>query len=82
MFHQAGMYEALSPLYRVLVPIHEHNRDYKKLAQLHGKLQESFSQVLKQVGLTCSLNHREIHKYTTPDSLSDGKCLSFCSFTM
>ena len=45
------MYEALSPLYKVLIPIHEHNRDFKKLAQLHGKLQESFSQVLKQVRL-------------------------------
>jgi hypothetical protein len=45
------MYEALSKVYRVLIPIHEHNRDFKKLAHLHGKLQESFNQVIKQVSL-------------------------------
>ncbi|XP_060603802.1 dedicator of cytokinesis protein 7-like isoform X2 [Ruditapes philippinarum] len=49
-FTMAGMYEALSKVYRVLIPIHEHNRDFKKLAHLHGKLQESFNQVIKQEG--------------------------------
>ncbi|XP_052274365.1 dedicator of cytokinesis protein 7-like isoform X2 [Dreissena polymorpha] len=49
-FTMAGMYETLSHVYRVLIPIHEHNRDFKKLAQLHGKLQDSFSQVIKQEG--------------------------------
>ncbi|XP_052775389.1 dedicator of cytokinesis protein 7-like isoform X2 [Mya arenaria] len=49
-FTMAQMYEALSHLYRVLIPIHEHNRDFKKLSQLHGKLQEAFGQVIKQAG--------------------------------
>ncbi|XP_053393820.1 dedicator of cytokinesis protein 7-like isoform X3 [Mercenaria mercenaria] len=49
-FTMAGMYEALSKVYRVLIPIHEHNRDFKKLAHLHGKLQESFNQIIKQEG--------------------------------
>ena len=69
------MYEALSPLYKVLIPIHEHNRDFKKLAQLHGKLQESFSQVLKQVRLLV---------YSTFDLLHDAAsdlCLLVCLMT-
>ena len=43
------MYEAVSQVYKILIPIHEANRDYKKLSHLHGKLQESFNQIIKQV---------------------------------
>ena len=46
---QAGMFEAVSQVYKILIPIHEANRDYKKLSHLHGKLQESFNQIIKQV---------------------------------
>ena len=43
------MFEAVSQVYKILIPIHEANRDYKKLSHLHGKLQESFNQIIKQV---------------------------------
>lgn len=62
---QAGMYEALSKVYRVLIPIHEHNRDFKKLAHLHGKLQESFNQVIKQVRI-CFLIYTATLLYYVP----------------
>jgi hypothetical protein len=32
----AGMYEAVNEVYKVLIPIAEENRDYKKLANIHG----------------------------------------------
>lgn len=35
-FHTAGMYEAINDVYKVLIPIAEANRDYKKLANIHG----------------------------------------------
>ncbi|XP_038219758.1 dedicator of cytokinesis protein 7 [Zerene cesonia] len=41
----AGMYETVNEVYKVLIPIAEENRDYKKLANIHSKLSEAFSRV-------------------------------------
>ncbi|CAH0726332.1 unnamed protein product, partial [Brenthis ino] len=41
----AGMYEAVNEVYKVLIPIAEDNRDYKKLANIHGKLNEAFTRI-------------------------------------
>ncbi|XP_068095455.1 dedicator of cytokinesis protein 7 isoform X16 [Hyperolius riggenbachi] len=49
-FSMAGMYEAVNDVYKVLIPIHEANRDAKKLCTIHGKLQEAFSKIIHQVG--------------------------------
>ncbi|XP_021924154.1 dedicator of cytokinesis protein 6 isoform X3 [Zootermopsis nevadensis] len=43
--HTAGMYEAINDVYSILIPITEANKDYKKLANIHGKLQEAFTRV-------------------------------------
>ncbi|KAG9351020.1 hypothetical protein JZ751_024909 [Albula glossodonta] len=48
-FSMAGMYEAVNEVYKVLIPIHEANRDAKKLATIHGKLQEAFGKIVHQV---------------------------------
>ncbi|XP_034047222.1 dedicator of cytokinesis protein 7-like isoform X3 [Thalassophryne amazonica] len=47
-FNMAAMYEAINEVYKILLPIHEANRDFKKLASLHGKLQDAFSKVCNQ----------------------------------
>ncbi|XP_078525644.1 dedicator of cytokinesis protein 7 isoform X10 [Lissotriton helveticus] len=47
-FSLAGMYEAVNEVYKVLIPIHEANRDAKKLSAIHGKLQEAFSKIVHQ----------------------------------
>ncbi|XP_051569546.1 dedicator of cytokinesis protein 7-like isoform X3 [Myxocyprinus asiaticus] len=44
-FNMAAMYEAINEVYKILCPIHEANRDFKKLASVHGKLQDAFSKV-------------------------------------
>uniref|UniRef100_A0A671TB51 Dedicator of cytokinesis protein 7-like n=1 Tax=Sinocyclocheilus anshuiensis TaxID=1608454 RepID=A0A671TB51_9TELE len=49
-FSMAGMYEAVNEVYKVLIPIHEANRDAKKLATIHGKLQEAFGKIVLQDG--------------------------------
>ncbi|XP_076463063.1 dedicator of cytokinesis protein 7-like isoform X1 [Babylonia areolata] len=49
-FTMAGMFEAVNEVYKIMIPIHEHNRDFKKLAHLHQKLHESFSNVIRQEG--------------------------------
>uniref|UniRef100_A0A670KJP4 Dedicator of cytokinesis 6 n=1 Tax=Podarcis muralis TaxID=64176 RepID=A0A670KJP4_PODMU len=48
-FTMGGLYEAVNEVYKILIPIHEANRDFKKLAVLHGKLQDAFSKITSQV---------------------------------
>ena len=43
------MYEAVNLVYRVLIPVYEHRRDCKKLASIHGKLQDAFTNIARQV---------------------------------
>ncbi len=43
------MFEAMNSVYKVLIPIHEANRDFKKLAVIHAKLQEAFNNIIRQV---------------------------------
>uniref|UniRef100_A0A1A8EZA2 Dedicator of cytokinesis 7 n=2 Tax=Nothobranchius korthausae TaxID=1143690 RepID=A0A1A8EZA2_9TELE len=47
-FNMAAMYEAINEVYKILLPIHEANRDFKKLATVHGKLQDAFNKVCNQ----------------------------------
>ncbi|KAK0179557.1 hypothetical protein PV327_005299 [Microctonus hyperodae] len=44
-FYAAGMYEAIPDVYHVLLPIAEAAHDYKKLANIHGKLHEAYTRV-------------------------------------
>uniref|UniRef100_A0A3Q3BHB6 Dedicator of cytokinesis 6 n=1 Tax=Kryptolebias marmoratus TaxID=37003 RepID=A0A3Q3BHB6_KRYMA len=48
-FNMAAMYEAINEVYKILLPIHEANRDFKKLSTVHGKLQDAFNKVYNQV---------------------------------
>ncbi|KAK0133802.1 Dedicator of cytokinesis protein 7 [Merluccius polli] len=45
----AAMYEAINEVYKILLPVHEANRDFKKLATVHGKLQDAFNKVYNQL---------------------------------
>ncbi|XP_067416642.1 dedicator of cytokinesis protein 6 isoform X2 [Emydura macquarii macquarii] len=47
-FTMGGLYEAVNQVYKILIPIHEANREFKKLAALHGNLQEAFSRITSQ----------------------------------
>ncbi|XP_041359192.1 dedicator of cytokinesis protein 7-like isoform X2 [Gigantopelta aegis] len=49
-FTMGGLFEAVNQVYKILLPIHEASRDYKKLAHIHQKLQEAFNNVIKQEG--------------------------------
>ncbi|BFY99508.1 hypothetical protein BsWGS_02548 [Bradybaena similaris] len=49
-FNMASMFEAVNEVYKLMVPIYEHNRDYKKLAHVHQKLHEAFTNVTRQEG--------------------------------
>ena len=43
------MYEAMNNVYKVLIPIYEYNRDFKKLAVVHDKLKVAFDNIVKLV---------------------------------
>ncbi|XP_043940533.1 dedicator of cytokinesis protein 6 isoform X3 [Protopterus annectens] len=47
-FTMGGLYEAVNEVYKILIPILEANRDFKKLASIHGKLQDAFSKITNQ----------------------------------
>ncbi|XP_029441588.1 dedicator of cytokinesis protein 6 isoform X1 [Rhinatrema bivittatum] len=47
-FTMGGLFEAVNEVYKVLIPIHEANRDFKKLGAVHGKLQDAFSKITNQ----------------------------------
>lgn len=49
-FQIAGMYEAMNNVYKVLIPILEHAREFQKLAKVHGKLQEAFNRIAQLNG--------------------------------
>ncbi|XP_076063961.1 dedicator of cytokinesis isoform X2 [Oratosquilla oratoria] len=44
-FLQAGMYECINEVYKILIPIAEKNRDWKKLINIHTKLHEAFAKI-------------------------------------
>uniref|UniRef100_A0A8C3HAA0 Dedicator of cytokinesis 6 n=1 Tax=Chrysemys picta bellii TaxID=8478 RepID=A0A8C3HAA0_CHRPI len=48
-FTLGGLYEAVNEVYKILIPIYEANREFKKLAALHGKLQDAFGKISSQV---------------------------------
>lgn len=49
-FNAGGMYESVNEVYKLLIPIAESHHDYKKLASIHGKLQDAFIKIVQQTG--------------------------------
>ena len=49
-FTAATLYEIVNEVYKLLIPVAEAKRDYKKLASIHGRLQDCFMKVEQQQG--------------------------------
>ncbi|KAL7303214.1 hypothetical protein TKK_0004415 [Trichogramma kaykai] len=49
-FYTAGMYEAIPDVYKVLLPIAEAAHDYKKLANIHSKLNDAYTKIEQLAG--------------------------------
>ncbi|XP_063962450.1 dedicator of cytokinesis protein 7-like isoform X1 [Lytechinus pictus] len=45
LFNEAGLFEVVNEVYKILIPIHEANREHKRLSIVHGKLQEAFNKI-------------------------------------
>ncbi|XP_053322371.1 dedicator of cytokinesis protein 8 isoform X2 [Spea bombifrons] len=46
LFSTAGFYETVNEVYKIVLPVHEAHRDYRKLTLTHEKLQKAFSNIL------------------------------------
>ncbi|XP_058641512.1 dedicator of cytokinesis protein 8 isoform X1 [Onychostoma macrolepis] len=49
LFSNGGLYEAVNEVYKVIVPILEAHRDFRKLASTHDKLQRAFENIIQKV---------------------------------
>lgn len=49
LFEQGGLYEAVNEVYKVIIPILEAHRDFRKLASTHDKLQRAFDSIIQKV---------------------------------
>lgn len=47
--HQGGLYEAVNEVYKIIIPILEAHRDFRKLASTHDKLQRAFDNIIQKV---------------------------------
>ncbi|XP_060894763.1 dedicator of cytokinesis protein 8 isoform X1 [Labrus mixtus] len=48
LFSNGGLYEAVNEVYKIIVPILEAHRDFRKLASTHDKLQRAFDNIIQR----------------------------------
>ncbi|XP_075905606.1 dedicator of cytokinesis protein 8 isoform X1 [Nelusetta ayraudi] len=48
LFSNGGLYEAVNEVYKVIIPILEAHRDFRKLASTHDKLQRAFDSIIQK----------------------------------
>ncbi|XP_057213627.1 dedicator of cytokinesis protein 8 isoform X1 [Triplophysa rosa] len=48
LFSNGGLFEAVNEVYKIIVPILEAHRDFRKLASTHDKLQRAFENIIQK----------------------------------
>ncbi|XP_029915260.1 dedicator of cytokinesis protein 8 isoform X2 [Myripristis murdjan] len=48
LFSNGGLYEAVNEVYKIIIPILEAHRDFRKLASTHDKLQRAFDRIIQK----------------------------------
>ncbi|KAM9393376.1 dedicator of cytokinesis protein 8 isoform 2-T2 [Pholidichthys leucotaenia] len=48
LFSNGGLYEAVNEVYKIIIPILEARRDFRKLASTHDKLQRAFDNIMQK----------------------------------
>ncbi|XP_071954468.1 dedicator of cytokinesis protein 7-like [Antedon mediterranea] len=46
-FTEGGFYEVVNEVYKVLIPIHENNRNFNRLSTIHSKLCDAFHKIVE-----------------------------------
>ena len=55
-FFKAQLFECVNEVYKVLIPILEARREYKKLIHVHQRLSEAFTKIIQTVRIKVWLN--------------------------
>uniref|UniRef100_A0A670ZXB9 Dedicator of cytokinesis 8 n=1 Tax=Pseudonaja textilis TaxID=8673 RepID=A0A670ZXB9_PSETE len=48
LFNTGGLYEIVNEVYKIVIPILETNRDFRKLSSVHSKLQKAFESIINK----------------------------------
>ncbi|XP_076145387.1 dedicator of cytokinesis protein 8 isoform X3 [Alosa pseudoharengus] len=48
LFSNGGLFEAVNEVYKIMIPILESNRDFRRLASTHDKLQKAFENIIQK----------------------------------
>ncbi|XP_051950035.1 dedicator of cytokinesis protein 8 isoform X2 [Xyrauchen texanus] len=48
LFSNGGLYEAVNEVYKIIVPVLEAHRDFRKLSSTHDKLQRAFDNIIQK----------------------------------
>ncbi|XP_067376191.1 dedicator of cytokinesis protein 8 isoform X1 [Channa argus] len=48
LFSNGGLYEAVNEVYKIIIPVLEAHRDFRKLASTHDKLQRAFDNIIQK----------------------------------
>ncbi|KAL2079535.1 hypothetical protein ACEWY4_025279 [Coilia grayii] len=48
LFSQGGLFEAVNEVYKIMIPILEAHRDFRRLASTHEKLQRAFENIIQK----------------------------------
>uniref|UniRef100_A0A3B4ZF89 Dedicator of cytokinesis 8 n=1 Tax=Stegastes partitus TaxID=144197 RepID=A0A3B4ZF89_9TELE len=48
LFSNGGLYEAVNEVYKIIIPILEAHRDFRKLSSTHDKLQRAFDNIIQK----------------------------------
>lgn len=48
-FSKGGLYETVNEVYKIVIPILEAHRDFRKLTLTHSKLQKAFDSIINKV---------------------------------
>lgn len=71
---QGGLYEAVNEVYKVIIPILEAHRDFRKLATTHDNLKRAFENVVHKVrpSTYCASDiARDFYKHLNQDYFSN-----------
>lgn len=76
---QGGLYEAVNEVYKIIIPILEAHRDFRKLSFTHDKLNKAFENIMQKVTTTTALNWRDVLAHTFKVEGEIRKLVLYCT---
>lgn len=72
-FSKGGLYETVNEVYKLVIPILEAHRDFRKLTSTHEKLQKAFDSIISKVaGILATRAYASVSEMLSPPSSLGG----------